>query len=100
MFPNQKNYSVVQSTFDTPCRPAPHAFYSGFVESSLSGPLAPIHFTITLNDSNPIWFYCSQDNDCQHNMVGVINPYVVFYFGWYFEAKNTPSRLLLPVLKH
>ncbi|MCJ1427185.1 hypothetical protein MMC29_005088 [Sticta canariensis] len=68
------NYSVVQSTFDNPCRPAPNAFYSGFVSSSLSGALAPIDFTITLNDTDPIWFYCSQENFCQRNMVGVINP--------------------------
>ncbi|MCJ1265081.1 hypothetical protein MMC22_004956 [Lobaria immixta] len=68
------NYSVVQSTFEAPCRPAPDAFYSGFVAPSLSGPLAPIYFTITLNGTDPIWFYCSQQDLCQHNMVGVINP--------------------------
>lgn len=74
----KKNYSVVQSAFDTPCHPAPNAFYSGFISSSLSGPLAPITFTITLNDTHPIWFYCSQEDFCQRYMVGVINPYVEF----------------------
>lgn len=78
MFPHEKNYSVVQTSFENPCHPIPNGFYSGFVVSSLAGPLAPIHFTITLNNTDPIWFYCSQGSLCQQNMLGVINSYVVF----------------------
>lgn len=30
-------------------------------------------FTIAINDTKPIWFYCSQAKHCQSGMVGVIN---------------------------
>ena len=30
-------------------------------------------FTIAVNDTKPIWFYCSQAKHCQGGMVGVIN---------------------------
>jgi len=31
-------------------------------------------FTIEVNDTKPIWFYCSQGKHCQSGMVGAINP--------------------------
>jgi uncharacterized cupredoxin-like copper-binding protein len=31
-------------------------------------------FTVTVNDTNPIWFYCGVPTHCQAGMVGVINP--------------------------
>jgi len=31
-------------------------------------------FTVTINDTNPIWYYCGQVGHCQAGMVGVINP--------------------------
>lgn len=34
-------------------------------------------FLLTINDTNPIWFYESQVQNCQNGMVGVINQYVV-----------------------
>lgn len=39
----------------------------------------PDVFVITINDTNPIWFYCSQGvpavyTHCAYGMVGVINP--------------------------
>lgn len=30
-------------------------------------------FTITVNDTKPIWYYCGFPNHCQGGMVGVIN---------------------------
>jgi hypothetical protein len=30
-------------------------------------------FTLMVNDTKPIWFYCSQKPHCQKGMVGVIN---------------------------
>jgi plastocyanin len=73
-----KNHSVVQSTFANPCvpigniAPNPPGLFSGFM------PIAPGSntlgvFTIAINDTNPIWFYCSQARHCQAGMVGVIN---------------------------
>ena len=54
------------------------AFYSGFITRFFQGPVARIHFTITLDGTDPIWFYCSQKNFCQRNTVRVINPWVEF----------------------
>lgn len=33
-------------------------------------------YSIEINDTRPIWFYCSQGRHCQQGMVGVINAYV------------------------
>ncbi|KAL1970119.1 hypothetical protein VTN77DRAFT_6524 [Rasamsonia byssochlamydoides] len=69
------NHSVVQSSFDTPCKPITGGgIFSGFVPSS--GGVADNMFTITINDTNPIWLYCSQTelSHCQAGMAMVINP--------------------------
>lgn len=34
----------------------------------------PVVFTITINDTTPIWYYCDHIGHCQAGMVGVINP--------------------------
>lgn len=31
-------------------------------------------FSVTVNDTNPMAFYCSQVSHCQNGMVGVVNP--------------------------
>jgi len=67
------NHSVVQSSFEAPCKPAnSSSFFSGFIDSS-SGPASNV-FTLSVNSSDPIWFYCGQISHCQAGMVGVINP--------------------------
>ena len=75
------NHSVAQAAFDSPCAPMESStsmkgmqgFYSGFmpVNGSTAGTKT---FTITVNSTNPMWFYCSQGKHCQAGMVGVINP--------------------------
>jgi plastocyanin len=67
-----KNHDVTQSSFDKPCAPLADGFFSGFVPTA-SGE-ANKTFSITVKDSNPIWFYCSQSKHCNNGMVGVINP--------------------------
>lgn len=64
-------HNVVQSDFNTPCSTT-GGFYSGFIDSQ-SGAAADT-FTITINDTSPIWIYCSQVEHCQLGMVMVINP--------------------------
>ncbi|KAH0538438.1 hypothetical protein FGG08_004986 [Glutinoglossum americanum] len=70
-----KNHSVVRSSFDQPCvpieqsTPGSHGFFSGFMPIQQSLGI----FTIMVNDTKPIWFYCSQAKHCQNGMVGVIN---------------------------
>ncbi|MCJ1302301.1 hypothetical protein MMC08_005104 [Hypocenomyce scalaris] len=72
-----KNHSVVQSTFDQPCQPINNiqsnvtGFFSGFMPVA-EGAEMPT-YTIMVNNTSPIWFYCSQAKHCQSGMVGVIN---------------------------
>lgn len=74
-----KNHSVVQSTFDQPCQPiknnmpAAAGFFSGFMPVKPDAAMMP-SYTIMVNDTKPIWYYCSQGDHCQDGMVGVINP--------------------------
>jgi len=71
---NPLNHSVVQGSFEKPCQPLSGGFFSGF-QSVMTGASMP-SFTITVNSTDPIWFYCSQTllTHCQQGMVGVINP--------------------------
>ncbi|KAL8785619.1 MAG: hypothetical protein Q9213_003273 [Squamulea squamosa] len=74
-----KNHSVVQSTFDQPCEPINNnnasvpGFFSGFMPVKPDAGMKP-SYTIMVNDTKPIWYYCSQGKHCQQKMVGVINP--------------------------
>ncbi|KAL8949091.1 MAG: hypothetical protein Q9222_004781, partial [Ikaeria aurantiellina] len=74
-----KNHSVVQSTFDQPCQPIQNnmpsspGFFSGFMPVKPDAAMMP-SYTIMVNDTKPIWYYCSQGKHCQQGMVGVINP--------------------------
>jgi len=51
-------------------QPGSKGFFSGFMPVKDQMGV----FTIWVNDTNPIWFYCSQAKHCQAGMVGVINP--------------------------
>ncbi|KAL8966567.1 MAG: hypothetical protein Q9183_003314 [Haloplaca sp. 2 TL-2023] len=74
-----KNHSVVQSTFDQPCQPIKNnmpsamGLFSGFMPVKPDDAMMP-SYTIMVNDTKPIWYYCSQGKHCQSGMVGVINP--------------------------
>lgn len=70
-----RNHSVVRAAFDSPCQPLEGAdgFYSGFMPVAQDATSMPT-FTVMVNDTKPIWFYCSQGKHCQAGMVGVVNP--------------------------
>jgi plastocyanin len=74
-----KNHTVTQSSFGAPCRKlaltsttGQQGFDSGFmpVDASASTPLT---FTITVNDTQPIWVYCRQAQHCGSGMVFAVN---------------------------
>lgn len=71
-----QNHSVAQSeSFDKPCHPAAKGFFSGYVVDNSTTDPAKNMFFLMINDTNPIWYYCSQVNHCAPGgMVGVINP--------------------------
>lgn len=72
------NHTVTQSTFANPCVPIHNVmsnttgFFSGFMPVSASASTMPL-FTMMVNSTTPIWFYCSQGEHCQKGMVGAIN---------------------------
>ncbi|OBT40801.1 hypothetical protein VE00_08924 [Pseudogymnoascus sp. WSF 3629] len=67
-------HSVNQSTFESPCAPLANGtgFWSGAFTTA-SGQNANV-FTLTVNDTNPIWFFCATPSHCETGMAGVINP--------------------------
>ncbi|OAQ98723.1 hypothetical protein LLEC1_03309 [Akanthomyces lecanii] len=74
------NHSVVRSDFDNPCKridavnPSALGMFSGFqpAAASVSKGVLPV-FTVMVNDTKPMWFYCSQGNHCEEGMALVIN---------------------------
>ncbi|KAK7064117.1 hypothetical protein R3P38DRAFT_3382780 [Favolaschia claudopus] len=74
----QKNHTVTQSSFADPCRPlnalnatAPQGFKSGFKPVGANDTEFPT-FTITVNDTAPIWAYCGQTNPTSHCGAGMV----------------------------
>ncbi|KAE8330927.1 Cupredoxin [Aspergillus sergii] len=67
------NHSVAQASFSNPCHPMnDSSFFSGFIAPATGE--SDTVFTVTVNDTKPIWYYCGQVGHCQAGMVGVINP--------------------------
>ncbi|KAH9946810.1 hypothetical protein B0H21DRAFT_822452 [Amylocystis lapponica] len=75
----QKNHTVTQSSFPDPCTFLDGGFDSGFY------PIPPNQtdnfptFTVTVNDTKPIWVYCRQAantaaSHCGAGMVFAVNP--------------------------
>ncbi|KAF8477241.1 Cupredoxin [Kalaharituber pfeilii] len=85
-----RNHSVAQSTFNEPCKPIGDSasangtvgFFSGFMPVTAEDEFMPT-FTITVNQTGPIWYYCATGPHCQRGMAGVINP-----------PTNNPERTL------
>lgn len=67
-----KNHSVVASSFSKPCTPVQPdgGLYSGFRATTAEDPSV---FEVTVNDTNPIWIYCSQITHCEGGMSMVVN---------------------------
>ncbi|KAL3421749.1 hypothetical protein PVAG01_05905 [Phlyctema vagabunda] len=64
-------HSVVSTNFEAPCVPNNSSFFSGYIPGNDQGNQT---FEITVNSTDPIWFYCSLNRHCQNGMVGVVNP--------------------------
>ncbi|ESK94187.1 hypothetical protein Moror_8387 [Moniliophthora roreri MCA 2997] len=73
---NPKNHTVTQSTFDQPCKLNPEGFNTNFVPVDVGATDLPYR-VLTVNHTNPIWFYCQQQKPephCAKGMVFAINP--------------------------
>jgi plastocyanin len=74
-----KNHTVTQSSFATPCRSLTSTsttgqigFDSGFMPVAANATDFPT-YTITVNDTAPIWAYCRQTSHCGEGMVFAVN---------------------------
>jgi plastocyanin len=69
-----KNHTVTQSTFQTPCSPMQSGFDSGFqfVAANTAADQLPM-WELTVQTTAPIWAYCKQANHCASGMVFAIN---------------------------
>ncbi|KAG8876031.1 hypothetical protein FRB98_007503 [Tulasnella sp. 332] len=67
-----KNHTLTQSTFAAPCAEKAGGFDSGFMPVAATDTTFPT-YTITVNDTTPIWAYCRQATHCEMGMVFAIN---------------------------
>lgn len=76
------NHTVTQSSFDSPCEPitqdangtAVAAIKSGFMPAEESADMGMIPvYTVMINDTKPLWFFCGQGEHCAGGMAMVIN---------------------------
>lgn len=75
---HQKNHTVTQSSFDNPCVAKAGGFNSGFMPVDANATEFPT-WSITVNDTAPIWAYCAQhkpdgSSHCGAGMLFAINP--------------------------
>jgi len=73
-----KNHTVTQSSFADPCGRNPIGFDSGFMPVQANQTDALPTYTITVNDTKPIWVYCRQASKtpashCGAGMVFAVN---------------------------
>jgi len=74
-----KNHTVTQSSFGAPCLPLTNmttgtktGFDSGFFPVAADATTFPT-WSLTINDTAPIWAYCRQANHCGSGMVFAVN---------------------------
>jgi hypothetical protein len=96
------NHSVVRAEYSYPCIPYELTgvnkvgFFSGFKPVDAILPDPP-KFSITVNDSLPIFFYCGATGSCiNYQMVGVINPNASTSLVTQKELAKESTFMLLP----
>lgn len=74
-----KNHTVTQSSFAAPCVPLTNkttgeriGFNSGFFPVAADATNFPT-WSLTINDTSPIWAYCGQSGHCGSGMVFAVN---------------------------
>ena len=83
------NHTATQSTFDDPCTPLGQGAAAanngtGAGQSGINSGYQPADaslpdgwastYSIMINNTDPLWFYCAQGDHCQNGMALVINP--------------------------
>ncbi|GJN81313.1 extracellular serine-rich protein [Purpureocillium lilacinum] len=69
---SKSKHSVVSGDYDKGCSPQSQGgFYSGMLQAKGNNPSI---FQVTVESTDPTFFYCSAGSHCQGGMVGVANP--------------------------
>ncbi|RPD81853.1 hypothetical protein L226DRAFT_450467 [Lentinus tigrinus ALCF2SS1-7] len=75
---HQKNHTATRSSFAAPCSPVDGGFDSGFMPVAANQTDSFPTYTITVEDTNPIWVFCRQGENtaashCGKGMVFAVN---------------------------
>lgn len=75
---NPKNHTVTQSSFANPCGLKSGGFDSGFIPVPANQTINLPTYTITINDTQPVWVFCRQAGQtpashCGQGMVFAVN---------------------------
>jgi plastocyanin len=72
-----RNHSIAQASYETPCEPMSgtdtQPIFSGFFPVEERDEESKQMFSITINNTDTIWLYCSQGSHCKEGQVMVIN---------------------------
>jgi plastocyanin len=90
-----KNHTVTQSTFAAPCQAMSSGVDSGFQPVTANATNVP-SFSITVNNTQPLWFYCRQTGHCGQGMVFAINPTANKSFAAFQSAAKGSSSSSTP----
>ncbi|KAF1810346.1 hypothetical protein P152DRAFT_369051, partial [Eremomyces bilateralis CBS 781.70] len=73
-FPGHHN--VASGPFGTPCQSSATGggIFSGWVDASDKEQGAAQIFVVEVNDTEPLWLYCSTPHHCSNGQVAVVNP--------------------------
>ncbi|KAF8583202.1 hypothetical protein K439DRAFT_1653549 [Ramaria rubella] len=69
---HEKNHTATQAAFTAPCVPLAGGFNSGFNPVAAGTTSGFPTFTITVNDTKPIWAYCMQPGPPAHCPSGMV----------------------------
>lgn len=70
VFDISRNHNVVSGSFGSPCQAETDGIYSGPYSETDEGRRK---FVVSINNTDPIYLYCSVQQHCQSGMVGGIN---------------------------
>jgi len=97
------NHSVVRAEYQFPCIPYDDTglgkigFFSGFQPVIAIIPGKMPTWSVTINDTNPVFYYCSAPDSCiGHGMIGVINPNSSVSLQTQYDLARNSSYMLQP----
>jgi len=72
--PPSVQHSATQSTFEAPCALKEGGFDTGVQKTGSANDGTGASLNLTVNDTQPLWFFSSVGNDCKSGMVLAVNP--------------------------